>query len=77
MYREGNVHGINSQYLHEQLLNGESRLKRPYKNRQGQWEHGSYNLKQPEALIELAQQAIRFITESEQTKNAEQESAPA
>ncbi len=52
-------------------------LKRPYRNSNGQWEHGSYNLKQLEALVELAQQAIRFITESEQTKDAEQESAAA
>jgi len=52
-------------------------LKRPYKNRQDQWEHGSYNLKQLEALVELTQQAIRFINESEQTTDADQESAAA
>lgn len=52
-------------------------LKRPYRNKDGQWEHGSYNLKQLEALVELAQQAIQFITETEQTKDAEEESVAA
>lgn len=46
-------------------------LKPPYKHGQGQWGHGSYNLKQLEALVELAQQAIQFVTETEQTKDAE------
>lgn len=40
-------------------------LKRPYCTKGGKWEHGSYSLKQLEALIELAQQAIRYIDESQ------------
>jgi hypothetical protein len=52
-------------------------LKRPYKNRQGQWEHGSYNLKQLEALVELAQEAIQFITESEKQNQSAEQSAAA
>ena len=52
-------------------------LKRPYRNSNGQWEYGSYSLKQLEALVELAQQAIRFISESERPKDATKESAAA
>jgi hypothetical protein len=52
-------------------------LKRPYKNHQGQWEHGSYSLKQLEALIELAQEAIQFITESEKQNQSAEQSAAA
>ena len=52
-------------------------LKRPYRTKGGQWEHGSYNLKQLEALVELAQQAIRFITESEKLNQSAEQSAAA
>jgi hypothetical protein len=52
-------------------------LKRPYKNHQSQWEHGSYSLKQLEALIELAQEAIQFITESEKQNQSAEQSAAA
>ena len=36
-------------------------IKRPYKDRSGQWQHGSLSREQLDALIELAQEAIRFI----------------
>jgi hypothetical protein len=45
-------------------------IKRPYKNRDGQWQHGSLSREQLEAVVELAQQAIRFIDERGQTNAA-------
>ena len=42
-------------------------IKRPYKDRSGQWQPGSYSREQLEAVIELAQEAIRFIDERGQT----------
>jgi len=36
-------------------------IKRAYKDRNGQWQHGSLSREQLEAVIELAQEAIRFI----------------
>lgn len=45
-------------------------IKRPYKDRNGQWQHGSLSREQLEALVELALEAIRFIDEREQTQTA-------
>jgi hypothetical protein len=45
-------------------------IKRPYKDRNGQWQHGSYSREQLEAVVELAQEAIRFIAERGQTNAA-------
>jgi hypothetical protein len=45
-------------------------IKRPYKDRNGHWQHGSYNREQLEALVELALEAIRFIAERGETKAA-------
>ncbi len=36
-------------------------IKRPYKDKGGQWQHGGLNREQLEAVIELAQEAICFI----------------
>ncbi|MEX2170711.1 MAG: hypothetical protein WD851_15450 [Pirellulales bacterium] len=45
-------------------------IERPYKDRNGQWQPGSYSREQLEAVVELAQEAIRFIDEREQTNAA-------
>ncbi len=45
-------------------------IKRPYKDRNGQWQPGSYSREQLEAVVELAQEAIRFIDAREQTNAA-------
>jgi hypothetical protein len=45
-------------------------IKRPYKDRNGQWQHGSYSKEQLEAVVELAMEAIRFIAERGQTNAA-------
>jgi hypothetical protein len=42
-------------------------IKRPYKDRNGQWQHGSLSREQLDVLVELAQQAIRFIDERKET----------
>lgn len=38
-------------------------IKRSYKDRNGQWQHGSYSREQLEAVVELALEAIRFIAD--------------
>ncbi|MBX9787521.1 MAG: hypothetical protein K2Y37_01270 [Pirellulales bacterium] len=45
-------------------------IKRPYKDRSGQWQHGSYSREQLEAVVELALEAIRYIAEHGQTDAA-------
>ncbi|MBX9790017.1 MAG: hypothetical protein K2Y37_13950 [Pirellulales bacterium] len=45
-------------------------IKRPYKDQSGQWQHGSYSREQLEAVIELAQEALRFIAERSETNTA-------
>jgi len=40
-------------------------IKRPYRDRNGQWQHGSLNREQLAALVELAQDAIRFMDSRE------------
>jgi hypothetical protein len=42
-------------------------IKRPYKDRSGQWQHGSYSREQLEAVVELALEAMQFIAERGQT----------
>lgn len=42
-------------------------IQRPYRDRNGQWLHGSVNREQLGALVELAQDAIRFIDAHEQS----------
>ncbi len=43
-------------------------IKRPYKDKNGQWQHGSLSREQLEAVVELAQEAIRFIDARKKTK---------
>ena len=43
-------------------------IKRPYMDRNGQWQHGSLSREQLEAVVELAQEAIRFIDARKKTK---------
>jgi len=38
-------------------------IKRPYKDRDGQWQNGSYSVEQLEAVVELALEAIRFMVD--------------
>lgn len=45
-------------------------IKRPYKDRNGQWQHGSLSREQLEAVVELALEAIRFIAERGPTNAA-------
>ena len=42
-------------------------IKRPYKDQKGQWQHGSLSREQLEVVVELAQEAIRFIDQRDQT----------
>jgi len=43
-------------------------IKRPYKDVNGQWQHGSLSREHLEAVIELAQEAIRFIGVRQKSK---------
>ena len=45
-------------------------IKRPYKDRSGQWQHGSYSVEQLQAVVELALEAIRFIADRGQMNEA-------
>lgn len=38
-------------------------IKRPYKDRDGQWQNGSYSVEQLEAVVELALEAMRFMVD--------------
>jgi hypothetical protein len=44
-------------------------IKRPYMDANGQWKHGGLNREQLEAVIELAQEAIRFIDSRRKPKS--------
>ena len=43
-------------------------IKRPYMDAAGQWQHGSLSREQLEAVVELAQEAIRFIASRRKSK---------
>lgn len=43
-------------------------IKRPYFDKNGQWQHGSLSREQLYAVIELAQEAICFIDSRRKTK---------
>lgn len=44
-------------------------IKRPYKDASGQWQHGGLSREQLEAVVELAQEAIRFIDSRRKPKS--------
>lgn len=43
-------------------------IKRPYLDKNGQWQHGSLSREQLDAVIELAQEAIRVIDTCRKSK---------
>jgi hypothetical protein len=43
-------------------------IKRPYMDANRQWQHGSLSREQLEAVVELAQEAIRFIDSQRKSK---------
>ena len=43
-------------------------INRPYKDSNDQWRHGGLSREQLEAVVELAQEAIRFIDSRRKTK---------
>ena len=43
-------------------------IKRPYLDKNGQWQHGSLSRDQLDAVIELAQEAIRVIDSRRKSK---------
>ena len=52
-------------------------IKRPYQDRNGQCQHGSFRQEQLEAIVDFVQQAIHFIAEREQTKKSSRKSKAA
>ena len=45
-------------------------IKRPYMDAKRQWQHGGLSREQLEAVVELAQEAIRFIDSRRKSKAA-------